>query len=346
MVKTWHDGAYDPWHDTGWPEEDHASGSGSEWHSHHAEGEEGHEECRKWDYNSKGTAVAYKRPYQGRSKGKAKGKGKGKWEGYGAASSGCGAASCDAWPDHIHEGKGKGKVKGFYARPGPYESPRAYQRPVSVPDGHWVPDAHWPPPPPDANVDKTDTKAEEEKLSKEQLAHATSILKVIASSIKGTGNMSVDAPKFPSAVHIMETDKGKYYCQPKRDPNGFTADFCLLCQKNMNYEHIGYGPKSTHRSRRQDPGNYFSIEKLEPWKLQEAQRMKEEDEDHEEARKKDEAQKAVDADMALARGDIRDVGEQAMISCPTPMATTEEQKAALVKAIEMITGPNVSFAAL
>ena len=110
MVK-WHDGAYDPWHDTGWPEEDHASGSGSEWHSHHAEGEEGHEECRKWDYISKGTTVAYKRPYQGRSKGKAKGKGKGKWEGYGVASSGCGAASCDAWPDHIHEGKGKGKVK-------------------------------------------------------------------------------------------------------------------------------------------------------------------------------------------------------------------------------------------
>ena len=70
-----------------------------------------------------------------------------------------------------------------------------------------------------------------------------------------------------------------------------------------------------------------------------------EGEDREEARKKDEAQKAVDADMALAR-DYRDVDVQAMISCPTPMATTEEQKAALVKAIEMTTGPNVSFAAL
>ena len=168
----------------------------------------------KEDYNSKGTAVAYKRPYQGKSKGKAKGKGKGKWDtssGYGITS-GCG----DAWPDHIHEGKGKGKVKGYYQRPGPYESPRAYPKGHPPPDGHWPPegDAHWPPPPPDPHaVEKTDTKVEEEKRSKEAMANAACLLKAmeITNAIKVTGNLSVPGPKFPSATNIIEAEKDKFW---------------------------------------------------------------------------------------------------------------------------------------
>ena len=65
--------------------------------------------------------------------------------------------------------------------------------------------------------------------------------------------------------------------------------------------------------------------------------MKQEDEDQEEARKKDEAQKTEEA---MARGDIRDVGE-----APVPMAT-EEQQAALMKALQMISATNVSLAAM
>ena len=64
--------------------------------------------------------------------------------------------------------------------------------------------------------------------------------------------------------------------------------------------------------------------------------MKQEDEDQEEARKKDEAQKAEEA---MARGDIRDVGEA------VPMAVGD-QKAALVKALQMISARNVSLAAM
>ena len=318
MVKDqWHWPPDDAWPQ--WPDESQASGSGNEWHNHNAEGEEGHEECRKWDYNSKGTAVAYKRPYQGKSKGKAKGKGKGKWEGYGAASSGCG----DAWPDHIHEGKGKGKVKGYYARPGPYESPRANKWPVLPQDGHWPPDGDAP----DPNVEKTDKKAEEEKPSKDAMANAKCLLKAmeIANSIKVTGNMSPGGPKFASAINIMEVDKDKFWVQPKRDPNGYISDYCLLCKKYMNYEHIGYGATSTHRKRRQDPSLYFSLDNLKQWEESEAQRIKQEDEDQEEARKKDEGQKTEEA---MARGDISlDVGE-----APVPMAT-EEHQAALVKAL-------------
>ena len=65
--------------------------------------------------------------------------------------------------------------------------------------------------------------------------------------------------------------------------------------------------------------------------------MKQEDEDQEEARKKDEAQKTEEA---MARGDIRDRGE-----APVPMAV-EEQQAAPVKALQMISATNVSLAAM
>ena len=158
----------------------------------------------------------------------------------------------------------------------------------------------------------------------------------IANAIKVTRNLSVPGPKYPSAINIMEADKDKFWVQNKRDPNGYTAPFCLLCKKYMTHEHIGYGPKSTHRTRRQDASQYFTQAKLEEWKQEEAQRMKQENEDQEEARKKDEAQKTEEA---MARGDIRDVGEA------VPMAIGE-QEAALVTALQMISARNVSLAAM
>ena len=328
MVK-WRDDSGWPPDDSGWPpEQDY--GSGSEWHS----GDDG-SEYRTWDSHCKGKEFAWKRPHTSKSKGKAKGKGKGKWEGYGSASS-------DAWPDHEgNKGKGKGKGKGMRADawPGPY-----YQRPVSSLDDAWN-EAHWPPPPPAAwpnpNIDKTDQKAEDEKrdalIAQEAARQASVALKTAipllaqeaarqaseAALYPSALCVKVPSTDFPSAINIMEADSKQYWVQKTRDLNGNWENFCCLCNKFLTHNHIGYGSKSMHRTRRLDPGSYFPLEKLEPWKVQEAQRMQQEDEEEDKCRKIDEAQRCVDADMALARQAPSDLVEQAMMSIPNPLPMTE-----------------------
>ena len=141
----------------------------------------------------------------------------------------------------------------------------------------------------------------------------------------------------------MEADEKQYWIQKKRDGNGNTTDFCCLCNKFFTHNHIGYGSKSMHRTRRLDPGSYFPLEKLEPWKVQEAQRTQQEDEEEEKCRKIDEAQRFVDADMALARQAPSDMIEQAIMSIPNPLLVTEENKAELVKAI-VAHAANISLA--
>ena len=194
-------------------------------------------------------------------------------------------------------------------------------------------------------------QTEEEKrdalVAQEAACLLQATIKGFQSAIKGIDNpsvlsMKVPSTDFPSALNVMEADKKQYWIQSKRDGNGHTTDFCLLCGKFLTHDHIGYGSKSMHRTRRQDPGSYFPLKKLEPWKVEEARRMKQEDEDEEEGRKKDEAQRCVDADMALARQASGDIVEQAMISIPNPLAMTEEQ-AELVKAF-VAHAANISLA--
>ena len=127
----------------------------------------------------------------------------------------------------------------------------------------------------------------------------------------------------------MEADKDKFWVQPKQDGNGFTSRYCLICKKHMTYEHIGYTAKSQHRTRRLDANHYVTPEEVEEWKREEAIRIKNEDEQQAEAKKKDEAKTAEEA---LARGDALDVGED------VPMVDNqkESQAMALAKALQSL----------
>ena len=191
---------------------------------------------------------------------------------------------------------------------------------------------------------KQTKKAEDEKrdalIAREAARQASVLLQTAAKSFGGiidpaalnpsAVSTKVPSTDFPSAVNVMEADAKQYWIQKKRDGNGNTTDFCLLCTKFLTYEHIGYTSKSQHRTRRLDPVSYFPLEKLELWKAEEARRMKEEDLDEEKSRKIDEAQKCVDADMALARQAPSDLVEQAMMSSPNPLPM---EQAEMVKAL-------------